>query len=134
MVLVLCIGDLHVPHRVADLPPKFRSLLVPGKIQHVICTGDLCVKEMHDYLRGICNDVHVVKGQFDDNAAFPERKVVTVGDFKIGVIHGRVRPRGPQPKPSLDSTTATSRASGNQTHFPSAQTPRLLRETSTLYV
>jgi hypothetical protein len=39
MVLVLCIGDLHIPQRVADLPPKFKSLLVPGKIQHVLCTG-----------------------------------------------------------------------------------------------
>ena len=38
MVLVLCIGDLHIPHRVADLPAKFKSLLVPGKIQHVLCT------------------------------------------------------------------------------------------------
>eukprot|EP00982_Pelagococcus_subviridis_P006293 30051-Pelagococcus_subviridis.AAC.1 len=27
MVLVLCIGDLHVPSRVASLPAKFRSLL-----------------------------------------------------------------------------------------------------------
>jgi len=32
-------------------------------------------RQVHDYLRGICSDVHVVKGQFDDNAALPERKV-----------------------------------------------------------
>ena len=44
MVLVLCIGDLHIPHRAADLPPKFRSLLVPGKIHHVLCTGNLCTE------------------------------------------------------------------------------------------
>ena len=62
--------------------------LVLGKIQHVLCTGDLCVKEVHDYLRGICADLHVVRGQFDDNHAFPERKTLTVGDFKIGLIHG----------------------------------------------
>lgn len=42
MVLVLCIGDLHLPHRAADLPPKFKSLLVPGKISHVLCPGNLC--------------------------------------------------------------------------------------------
>ena len=88
MVLVLCIGDLHIPHRVADLPAKFKSLLVPGKIQHVLCTGDLCVKEVHDYLRGICPDLHVVKGQFDEYGPLPETKVITVGDFNIGVIHG----------------------------------------------
>ncbi|KAL8247117.1 hypothetical protein R6Q59_008333 [Mikania micrantha] len=45
MVLVLAIGDLHIPHRAPDLPAKFKSMLVPGKIQHTICTvvpwGDL---------------------------------------------------------------------------------------------
>lgn len=44
MVLVLAIGDLHIPHRAADLPPKFKSMLVPGKIQHIICTGNLSIK------------------------------------------------------------------------------------------
>ncbi|MFS7898585.1 putative phosphodiesterase metallo-dependent phosphatase [Helianthus anomalus] len=44
MVLVLAIGDLHIPHRAPDLPAKFKSMLVPGKIQHIICTGNLCIK------------------------------------------------------------------------------------------
>ncbi|KAB1199337.1 Vacuolar protein sorting-associated protein 29 [Morella rubra] len=44
MVLVLALGDLHVPHRAPDLPAKFKSMLVPGKIQHIICTGNLCIK------------------------------------------------------------------------------------------
>jgi hypothetical protein len=44
MVLVLCIGDLHLPHRAADLPPKFRQLLVPGKISHILCPGNLCTE------------------------------------------------------------------------------------------
>ncbi|KAB2041928.1 hypothetical protein ES319_D02G181300v1 [Gossypium barbadense] len=44
MVLVLALGDLHIPHRAADLPPKFKSMLVPGMIQHVFCTGNLCIK------------------------------------------------------------------------------------------
>ncbi|XVF11957.1 hypothetical protein REPUB_Repub08aG0073200 [Reevesia pubescens] len=51
MVLVLALGDLHIPHQAADLPPKFKSMLVPGKIQHIICTGNLCIKEVQDYLR-----------------------------------------------------------------------------------
>lgn len=33
-------------------------------------------------------NVHVVRGDFDDNATFPEHKVITIGQFKIGVIHG----------------------------------------------
>lgn len=44
MVLVLCIGDLHLPHRAADLPPKFKSLLVPGKVSHILCPGNLCTE------------------------------------------------------------------------------------------
>jgi hypothetical protein len=41
---VLALGDLHIPHRAPDLPAKFKSMLVPGKIQHIICTGNLCIK------------------------------------------------------------------------------------------
>ncbi|KAK3036657.1 hypothetical protein RJ639_030226 [Escallonia herrerae] len=44
MVLVLAIGDLHIPHRAPDLPAKFKSMLVHGKIQHIICTGHLTSK------------------------------------------------------------------------------------------
>ena len=61
---------------------------MPGKIQHVLCTGDLREGGVIDYLRGICPDVHVVKGQFDEHGPLPETKVITVGDFNIGVIHG----------------------------------------------
>ena len=42
------------------------SLQVPGKIQHILCTGNLCSKETFDYLKTLASDVHVVKGDFDD--------------------------------------------------------------------
>lgn len=54
MVLVLAIGDLHIPHRAADLPPKFKSMLVPGKIQHIICTGNLSIKVRISFLGLLC--------------------------------------------------------------------------------
>jgi hypothetical protein len=38
------LGDLHIPHRAADLPAKFKSMLVPGKIQHILSPGNLCIK------------------------------------------------------------------------------------------
>ncbi len=44
MVLVLCIGDLHIPHRAPDLPAKFKELLKPGKIHSTICVGNVCSK------------------------------------------------------------------------------------------
>ncbi|KAL3270646.1 hypothetical protein HHI36_021175 [Cryptolaemus montrouzieri] len=87
-MLVLVLGDLHIPHRCNSLPFKFKKLLVPGRIQHILCTGNLCTKETYDYLKTLANDVHIVRGDFDDNLNYPEQKVVTVGQFRIGLSHG----------------------------------------------
>jgi len=88
MVLALVIGDVHVPHRASAIPNKFKKLLVPGKIQHILSTGNLCAKDIQDYLRTLASDVHFVKGDFDENQTFPDTKVVTIGQFKIGLCHG----------------------------------------------
>jgi predicted phosphodiesterase len=66
MVLVLVIGDLHIPHRTHDLPAKFKKLLVPGKIQQILCTGNVCDQETYEYLRTVAVDVHVVRGDYDE--------------------------------------------------------------------
>ncbi|XP_046543280.1 vacuolar protein sorting-associated protein 29 [Haliotis rubra] len=87
-MLVLVLGDLHIPHRCNNLPARFKKLLVPGKIQHILCTGNLCTKDSFDYLKTLASDVHVVKGDFDENLNYPEQKVVTVGQFRIGLCHG----------------------------------------------
>uniref|UniRef100_A0A8C5RZH9 Vacuolar protein sorting-associated protein 29 n=1 Tax=Laticauda laticaudata TaxID=8630 RepID=A0A8C5RZH9_LATLA len=65
-MLVLVLGDLNIPHRCNSLPAKFKKLLVPGKIQHILCTGNLCTKESYDYLKTLAGDVHVVRGDFDE--------------------------------------------------------------------
>ena len=86
--LVLVIGDFHIPHRAHSLPPQFKKLLVrekytptwhcavlicigfvsqvPGKIQHILCTGNLCSKEVFDYLKTLASDVQVARGDFDE--------------------------------------------------------------------
>ena len=51
-------------------------------------SGNLCTKESFDYLKTLANDVHIVRGDFDENTAWPEQKVVSVGQFKIGLCHG----------------------------------------------
>ncbi|VDP34446.1 unnamed protein product [Soboliphyme baturini] len=88
MQLVLLLGDFHIPHRCHDVPAKFRSILLPNKIQHILCTGNLCTKETYDYLKSIASDVHVVRGDFDEDLSYQDTKVVTVGDFRIGLCHG----------------------------------------------
>ena len=34
------------------------------------------------------SQMHCVKGEFDDFAKFPETKVISIGNVKIGMIHG----------------------------------------------
>ncbi|NXS51723.1 VPS29 protein, partial [Brachypteracias leptosomus] len=84
--LVLVLGDLHIPHRCGGLPGEFKKLLVPGKIQHILCTGNLCTKESYDYLRTLAGDIHVVRG--DAESPNPEEKVVTIEQFRIRLVHG----------------------------------------------
>jgi len=98
--LVLVLGDLHIPSRENIIPAKFKRMLVPNKMQHVICTGNIGSTEQYSELRGLAPNIHVVSGDSEyDNAsslqnnaephsAFPETRVVQVGVFRIGVIHG----------------------------------------------
>lgn len=104
MVLVLVIGDLHIPHRIHDLPAKFKKLLVPGKIQQILCTGNVCDKETYEYLRTISPDVHVVKGDYDEST-FPLSMTIVHNPIKIGVIHGHQS----IPTGDLDSLSALAR-------------------------
>ncbi|KDN36293.1 Metallo-dependent phosphatase [Tilletiaria anomala UBC 951] len=105
-MLVLVIGDLHLPYRAHDLPQRFKKLLVPGKIQQIICTGNICDKGTYDYLRTIAGDVHVVKGDWDENPHFPSSLLLHHPPLRIGVMHGhQIVPAG-----DTDSLSALARA------------------------
>lgn len=86
--LVLVVSDMNVPFKINDIPEQFKSLLIPNKIQHVLSLGNMGSKESYDWLKSLSNDFHAVKGDLDDNNSLPETKVVTIGDFKIGMVHG----------------------------------------------
>jgi vacuolar protein sorting-associated protein 29 len=86
--LVLVIGDLHIPQRGIDIPEQFREMLVPGKVQHVLCTGNVGNRETTDWVKSLAPNVHFVKGDFDDGSSFPESKSVTLGDWKVSLVHG----------------------------------------------
>ena len=94
---MLITGDMHIPHRANSIPAAFKKLLVPGRINHVLCTGNLCTEEQLEFLRSLSSNVHVVKGDFDEISGLPETKTVDIGDFKIGLcqnlteVHGIFR-------------------------------------------
>ncbi len=79
-MLVLVIGDLHIPHRAASLPAQFRKLLVPGRINHIVCTGNLACRDAYEYLRSLASDLHIVRGDFDIDANYPDQKIISVSN------------------------------------------------------
>ena len=85
--LVLVVGDMFVPQRAQDIDPQFKSILIPNKLQHVLSLGNIGSRESYDWLRSLSNDFHGVKGDYDDGD-MPEKKLVTIGEFRIGMIHG----------------------------------------------
>ena len=85
--LVLVVGDMFVPQRAQDIDPQFKSILIPNKLQHVLSLGNIGSRESYDWLRSLSNDYHGVKGDYDDGD-MPEKKLVTIGEFRIGMIHG----------------------------------------------
>ena len=92
--LVLVVGDMFVPQRAPDIDPQFKAILIPNKLQHVLSLGNIGSRESYDWLKSLSNDFHSVKGDYDDGD-MPETKMVTIGEFKIGMIHGhQVLPLG----------------------------------------
>ena len=85
--LVIVVGDMFVPQRALDIDPQFKQILIPNKLQHVLSLGNIGSRESYDWLRSLSNDFHGVKGDYDEGD-MPEKKLVTIGEFKIGMIHG----------------------------------------------
>ena len=105
--LVLVVGDMFVPQRSPDISEQFKSILIPNKLQHVLSLGNIGSRESYDWLKSLSNDFHTVKGDFDEGE-IPEKKVVQIGEFKIGMIHGhQVLPWG-----DLDALTNIQRELG----------------------
>lgn len=48
----------------------------------------MLTKQQYEEFRALAPNVHVVCGDTDQEASFPEEKVVTIGQFRIGLCHG----------------------------------------------
>ena len=86
--IVLLVGDMLVPQRISDISEKFKSLITPNKINHVLCLGNMGSTESYDWLKSLSNNYHCVKGDYDLDESLPDKKCVQIGEFKIGMIHG----------------------------------------------
>ena len=86
--LVLLVSDLFIPLRIPEIDIQFKSILIPNKIQHIICLGNIGSQETFDWLQGLSSNFHVVQGDYDFNRKLPEKKAIQVGNFRIGMLHG----------------------------------------------
>jgi vacuolar protein sorting-associated protein 29 len=94
----------------------YERMLVPNKMQHILCTGNIGSKGEYEKLRELAPNVHVVCGDYEYNrtlassaanpygsstsnmpnkrttfttaSVFPDTKVIQVGEFRIGIING----------------------------------------------
>ncbi|EPY33389.1 vacuolar sorting protein, partial [Strigomonas culicis] len=91
MVLVLVIGDSHIPLRAAAIPEAFRQLFTPDRIQAVFITGNMCSVNTLNYYRTLASEVYVTRGNYDQDAGFdkcPEQVKVELEGVRIGMVHG----------------------------------------------
>ena len=77
-VLVLVLGDFHIPHRAAEVPAQYKEMITPNKVNTVICTGNLGCREIHDWVKSLSSNTHIVKGDFEDEGIkeLPDDKVI----------------------------------------------------------
>lgn len=61
---------------------------MPGKIGQVLCTGNITDSSTYDFLRQIAPELHIVKGDSDDNQSLATTKIVRHGTIKIGLTNG----------------------------------------------
>ncbi|ODV91591.1 hypothetical protein CANCADRAFT_73201 [Tortispora caseinolytica NRRL Y-17796] len=94
-MLVLALGDAHIPDRAIDIPEQFQKLLKPGRIGLTLCLGNLTDKATFEYIRGIAPQLEIVRGDYDLMSGLPQTKVVATGSLRIGITHGHnIIPRG----------------------------------------
>ncbi|KAG7692834.1 hypothetical protein KL930_004418 [Ogataea haglerorum] len=89
-MLILAIGDLHIPERAVDIPHKFKKLLQPtGKIQQVLCLGNVTNSQSTlDFLKSLSLDFQIVKGDLDQDYNLPLSLVFSHDKLKVGLLNG----------------------------------------------
>ena len=88
------ISDTHVPIFATQLPPKLLKKL--DECDRVIHAGDFHAYSVYRELASRYNLTAVIgnRDEFPESEEIPERQVIDVGGFKIGITHGFGPPKG----------------------------------------
>ncbi len=83
------ISDTHIPERAIGLPPAVLEAF--KHVDMVIHAGDLVDLGVLHELSKVCNKVVAVRGNMDEpgiNSKLPQKEIIRVNNYKIGVMHG----------------------------------------------
>ncbi len=87
------ISDTHIPERAAGIPDEI--LYAFKKVDMIIHAGDLVEVGVLDQLKAVCPNLKAVCGNMDPEdirKILPEKEIIKVGKFRIGVMHGQGHP------------------------------------------
>lgn len=85
------LSDTHIPSTVRALPPVIYDIF--KDVDLIIHAGDIVELSVLDELRTIA-PVEAVAGNMDDSEVqlrLPVKKVITLGRFRTGIIHGKYK-------------------------------------------
>ena len=85
------ISDTHVPGAAASLPPGVFTVF--KDVELILHAGDIVERSVLEELGAIA-PVEAVAGNMDGpdlQARLPHKKVLTMGKFTVGLIHGKYR-------------------------------------------
>jgi hypothetical protein len=89
MIKITVISDTHIPVNAKVIP---KEVLNSAKVSDmVIHAGDLADLEVLAQLKAACKNVIAVRGNMDSlevKNKLPEKEIIDVQNFKIGVMHG----------------------------------------------
>jgi len=83
------ISDTHIPERAREIPEEILNSF--KDVEMIIHAGDLADLCVLDTLKTVCNNVKAVWGNMDPYAVrkeLPQKEVIEIGNYKIGVMHG----------------------------------------------
>lgn len=90
---ILVLSDTHIPRVAADLPEKVYNEI--AGVDMILHAGDFVEKELLDKL-AVLKEIKAVHGNMDEaglQTRLNAKEVITIGDSRIGLIHGYGAPR-----------------------------------------
>ena len=83
------ISDTHIPDRASEIPKEILEDF--KKTDLIIHAGDLVDLSVLEKLKSVCKNVKAVWGNMDPyevRKKLPEKEILEVGKYRIGVMHG----------------------------------------------